>query len=257
VRLIYIDEAGLSRPQEEPYLTVAGVIVNADKELDQIEGRLGEIIKRHIPEEHQKDFVFHAHEFMSGRGIFDKGKVAIAKRLEIAKALAQIIVDLKLPLPYGYIEKKHFPQTVTPNPSTSPSELLRFAHVSAFMSCAVQIDQWMRLNAKGEVCALIVEHNSNSQVFMKETQLYHQDKDIPGLTDEQRKYFPLQKIKEEPWFQEKRKLSPLQLADFCAYIYKRLLMDQHHKYCRPLYDMLHPYVIQTSYLMKGIAEGQR
>jgi hypothetical protein len=37
VRFSYMDEAGLSKPEEEPYLVVAGVIVNADSDLNGVE----------------------------------------------------------------------------------------------------------------------------------------------------------------------------------------------------------------------------
>lgn len=253
VRLVYIDEAGISRPDQEPFLTVAGVIVNADRELDQIERRLTEIVQQYIPQEHQKDFVFHAHELMSGRGIFDKNKIEPKRRMEIALALARLLADLKLPLPYGYIERKKFPVTVKPSPETSKHDLIVFAHVCTFMSCAVQIDQWMRKCTTDEVCALIVERNSNAEKLMKDTQLYHQDKSITDTLDENaKKYFPFAKIKEEPWFQDKRKNSPLQLADFCAYVYKRILMDPKHKYCRPIFNILEPTIIKTSYLTTGV-----
>ena len=49
VRLVYVDEAGFGRPDEEPFLVVGGVIVNADTILNGIENQLERLIERHIP----------------------------------------------------------------------------------------------------------------------------------------------------------------------------------------------------------------
>lgn len=40
VQLVYLDEAGISNRTHEPYLVVAGVIVNADKKWKELEQHL-------------------------------------------------------------------------------------------------------------------------------------------------------------------------------------------------------------------------
>ena len=63
VRLVYLDEAGLSKPGEEPFLVVAGAIVHADHKLTAIERHLDGIASRNIRRDLLDDgFVFHAHE---------------------------------------------------------------------------------------------------------------------------------------------------------------------------------------------------
>ena len=37
VRLVYLDEAGISNPAHEPWLVVAGIVINADKQFKLIE----------------------------------------------------------------------------------------------------------------------------------------------------------------------------------------------------------------------------
>ena len=50
--------------------------------------------------------------------------------------------------------------------------------------------------------------------------------------------FPLKYIREDPLFQSKRSASVLEIADFCAYIWKRLLVNEndekYHRYLTPL-----------------------
>ena len=245
MRLIYIDEAGLSRPDDEPFLVVAGVIVDADKRLAQVEHRLGDLVRTYIPSEKQEGFVFHAHELFGGRGnVFDQKFFKPDKRMELAKELAAMPKVFHLPLSYGYIERAKFPYTRPRDPALTDHQLLVYAHVSTFMSCAIRIEQWMRQKTKNEVCAMVVENNDASRKLLKDTQLHHQNDTICATFDDHsKKYFPLKKIREEPWFQEKKQSSPLQLADFCAYIFKRILMDPHRQPYREIFDMLLPKII--------------
>jgi hypothetical protein len=66
VRLIFIDEAGLSNPEQEPFLVVGAVIVHADQKLIAVQRHLDRLVRHHIPREYQDDFVFHATPLVSG-----------------------------------------------------------------------------------------------------------------------------------------------------------------------------------------------
>jgi len=90
----------------------------------------------------------------------------------------------------------------------------------------------MRQHASNEVCVIIAEDNERSRKFIRDTQRFHQDDSYSWTIDpELRKHFPFRKIKQDPLFEPKRKSSPLQIADFCAYAFKRHLM-QDHRYDR-------------------------
>jgi Protein of unknown function (DUF3800) len=58
VRFVFTDEGGISR--HEPWVVVAGVFVHGDEQLIPLENELEQLIQKHIPKEHQRDFVFHA-----------------------------------------------------------------------------------------------------------------------------------------------------------------------------------------------------
>jgi hypothetical protein len=56
------------------------------------------------------------------------------------------------------------------------------------------------------------------------------------LDDDTKKHFPLRKIKEDPLFQPKRQSHPLIFADFCAYVWKKILMGdrRYDRFFEPL-----------------------
>ncbi len=88
----------------------------------------------------------------------------------------------------------------------------------------------MRKHAPKEVCLLVVEDNERARKDIRALQKYHQRPDIvEEIPAEVQKYLPFKTIKEDPLFQGKRASSVLQLADFSAYVYKKILMDRTDK----------------------------
>lgn len=230
MRLVYVDEAGISSAKQEPFLVVAGVIVDGDKQLRGVSRQLGKIVERNIPPEHHGNFVFHATELFNGGGkVFKRSapdepdpEWPLQKRLLIADELAATLKKHNLRIAFGSVERAKFPHTFPPR-SMSAAELTIGAHVTAYMVCAIHVDQWLRQQTDDEVCMMIVEDNEQARKLIRETQSHNQRHDI-NLTDDQRKILPLKRIMEDPLFQPKRRSSVLQLADFCAYVIKRRLM---------------------------------
>lgn len=105
MRLVYIDEAGISDPAQEPFLTVVGVILNADNQFAAVENKLRSIVARRIPAEFQDGFVFHAKDLFNGGGkVFSRkaGLFTLDQRLSIADELAAIPKKLNIPLAAGF-----------------------------------------------------------------------------------------------------------------------------------------------------------
>jgi hypothetical protein len=229
VRLVYVDEAGISK--RERFLVVLAVIVCADTQLIAVERHLDGMVTRWIPPEFQDDFVFHATELFNGGGkVFNRDNPAwsLDKRLEVADDLAGIPERFRLTLVEAWIDKSIFP--VSPDArahydSLTDGKKAVMAHTTAFLGCVATVDQWMRTNASNEVCLMIVEDNNEARSTLRGAQAYYQDQRITSVMDEERrKIFALRKIKEDPLFQKKRKSSVLQVADFCAYVFKKHLM---------------------------------
>ena len=69
MRLVYLDEAGISR--DNPTLTVAGVLIHGDKQSHQVEGDINALIEKYIPEPDRLGFVFHATDMELYRTLKD------------------------------------------------------------------------------------------------------------------------------------------------------------------------------------------
>jgi Protein of unknown function (DUF3800) len=230
MRLAYIDEAGISNPKQEPFLVVAGVLIHADKNMVEIERYLDRLVDQYIPVEYQSDFVFHATELFNGGGrVFRRNdpRFPLSFRLEIADRIAAIPRKFGLRLAFGFVERAKFPVTsaVVHYNSLPQKAKVIAAHVTAFTVASMQIDHWMRANAPAEICMLIIEDNDQARSLMRQTHIYHQDKNQAQFMDDAIKpYFPLRRIKNDPLFENKKKGSILQVADFFAYTFKRFLM---------------------------------
>lgn len=246
MRLVYIDEAGTSNPDQEPILVVAGVIVHADTKLIAIERHLDKLVERHIPPEKRDGFVFHATEiFGGGRVMKKRDPYWDAKRPEIARDLADIPRRFNLPVTIGHIERRKVTEIYELPSDTTLDKVTGVAHASAFVTCAVMVEQWMRAAASNEVCMLIVEDNQRMRTSIKNVQRHYQGRSLEALVldGESTKLFPFRKIKEDPLFQEKTKSSVLQVADYCAFVCKRLIMNQHDERYRPYFSALYDYLV--------------
>jgi len=234
VRLVYSDEAGISNPKQEPFLVVASIIVHADQKLNAIERHLDSLVARHIPEQNRSNFIFHAKELFLGGKVIKRNDPLWPdeKRFSIAGDLAAIPKKFDLPIAFGWLERANFPATFRYPENMSAHDRAIAEHTSAFMSSAMVVEHWMRQHASNEVCIMIAEDNDRSRKFIRDTQRFHQERAYEWTLDpELRKHFPFRKIKQDPLFEPKRRSSPLQIADFCAYVFKRHLM-QDHRYDR-------------------------
>jgi hypothetical protein len=64
-------------------------------------------------------------------------------------------------------------------------------------------------------------------------------KPVKTLDEEARRFFPFRRIKHDPLFEPKKRSSILQLADFGAYVAKRIAMDLRTVVTRRFYDPMH------------------
>jgi hypothetical protein len=214
VRLVYIDEAGISNPAQEPFLVVAGHIVHADHTLNGVENQLERIVERYIPVEYRQEYVLSAkHLFNGGDKVFDRRKWPLESRLKIADEIMGMPRKFSLPIALGFVERASFPRTFELPEGMPEKEKTIAAHVSAFMTCAMVVEHWMRERTKNENCLLIVENNDQAKKMMADVQRHHQNRWL-AVDEKESRHFPLRKIREDPLFQPKRPTSALILADF-------------------------------------------
>src|SRR5262249_23627614 len=145
----------------------------------------------------------------------------------------------------GSVDCAKFPAKNSQIPRDLPAPQMTVAMVaSCFLACAMLVERWMRENAKQEHCLIVWEDNEHTRKFVKAVQNYHQDRRVleeaqrEFASDDVTKYFPLSRIAEDPLFQPKKQSNPLELADFCAYVGKRLVMDFEHPIYRPIFEKM-------------------
>ena len=84
---------------------------------------------------------------------------------------------------------------------------------------------------------LVIEDSPAYRKVTREAHNYYQRPDIGYRVPlELRRFLPLQRIKEDPLFQGNRASSVLQVADFCAYVFKRFLMNREDSRYLPFFD---------------------
>jgi hypothetical protein len=230
VRLVYVDEAGISDTSQEPFAVVAGVVVDVDKKLVQLRSELDRIVAKHIPEQQCDGFVLHATEIFNGGKVMDRTKWPMERRLAVADDLAKLPRKMQLPLVFGWVDKAKFVGTV--DGGSTKREQNTDAHLVSYLRCAWQADRWLRDKTENEHCIMVVENHDEAKGLIRESQAAFQNAGKMALTSAERQHFPFRRIQEEPLFQAKRPSSVLQLADFCAFIFKRFLMDPSGDYAR-------------------------
>lgn len=248
MRLIYVDEAGVSNINQEPFLVVAGVVVDADNQFKAVEAHLDELVEKHIPKEARIDFAFHAMELFHGTKRFQRSFWSFQKRLEILDDLAAIPKKFDLPICYGITDRNSVPLNIS-RPA-SPQLIDGIAHAHAFFKCAAQTEVILRSNAN-EVGMFIAEDRERVRKMLKVShamlrgRMSEEDKEALGF-DEIRvgifeKLIPFERIVETVHFAQKTESSLLQIADVCAFTIKRDLMKASHS--DRLYNAIRDYVI--------------
>lgn len=66
VRFVHLDEAGIANPDHEPYVVVAGPVINADRDWKRIEEHLSGLADEFAPPGTREEFFFHATDLFSG-----------------------------------------------------------------------------------------------------------------------------------------------------------------------------------------------
>ena len=224
MRMAYLDEAGISNPVQEPWVVVAGVIIDADQQWQFIERHLRELADEYAPEAHRADFVFHATELFSGGKVFTREQWPREERWEILDELVRIPRSFGLPVVWGTVERA---KLAAKFPDLSPHDLSVKAQTIAFTICAYSIELWMRTSsAPGEVAMIVVENNDNVRKHIKELHHFMRDpRNVALLHSLQHGDMVLSTIVDTVHFAEKGHSSPLQIADACAFAIKRRLMQ--------------------------------
>jgi hypothetical protein len=220
MRFVYLDESGIS--SKETITVVAGVIIDADKQLLAVEAYLNDLIDEYVPNEHRKGFVFHATHLFHGSKVFDPLKYPMARRREVLKKLISIPARFSLPTVFGYSDKTALIELQRRH-KRHPHRAVAVHQALTYSFCAIAAERYMRELARPEeVAVLTVENNDNARIAVKRIHnlLKYGGTGISYIEEIGKDYLPIRKIVHVPHFVLKDEVSLLQIADACAFIFR-------------------------------------
>jgi hypothetical protein len=249
MQLVYLDEAGKSNEVQEPYLVVAGVIVNPDQKWRDIENYFMNLSKKCFPGHSGPPIVFHAMHIFHGTHLFDRKKWSFPRRIRLLEKLASVPKDFNLPLVMGYVRRAPVRKWLTENsPNMSAKNALAYMHAAAFFNAIRRVENWMFQNAKNEVAMLIAEDAPEIKDRIRALHRIYTDRSLNMLPVGA---FRSNRIVDAVHFAKKDQSLLLQIADHCAFIMKRKLMKRPE--LNKAFDMLAPQISWTPNSADGIA----
>jgi len=215
-RFVYLDESGTGKG--DTHLVVAGIVVHADKQLNELESRIAEIADRLIPGDIRPGFVFHAVDLFNANKPFTKGKWTFDDAMEVGSAFAKAISETGVGIVWRSILRS------TPVPSHAKFSTLAIQHSIAFVSTLMLVEGFMRSNAAGEVCIAVAENIKEHKEAIKQAQRVYRDQSLIFEMGIDHSLLPLRTIKDTVHFVEKAESPAIQMADFVCYLIRKAHM---------------------------------
>jgi hypothetical protein len=225
VRIAYLDEAGKSKHEEEPYLVVAGIILHGDEHWRPLEEHMRAIGRRYLPDDPKP--LFHAKDIFHGTGKFDRNLPAWPRerRWQLLSELCEIPRDFKLPVVFGFTQRDRFRENVLQvDPGASKELILTISHADTFVKAAMSIETWMHRVVPTETAMIIAEDSPKMKRILKDAHAGYSNRF--AKVGEENKMFHSNHIIETAHFATRSESMPLQLADACAFVIKRHLMEK-------------------------------
>lgn len=225
MRLVYLDEAGISNPAQESHLVVAGVMVSPDRQWNNLENYFRELHISIFPENADEigSFIFHAKDIWHGSGAFDRERFPRKERMRILMQLAQVPRLFQLPVFIGAIDRvPAHAEILAENPQMTDKSVHHLIHMMAFINAVQGVEYWMNKNSPDEVAMLIAEDSPLVKSTMKNLHGAYADRSYTDSTDA----FTAPHVIDTIHFAMKDESVLLQIADHCAFIAKRHIMGK-------------------------------
>jgi hypothetical protein len=216
VRYIYIDEAGISAP--EPVTVVIGVIIHADTQWRLAEFAINKLFNDAVPNCYKQNFIFHAKSIWGLKKYHENWP--LQNRLNYLCSMMKIPRQLNIPIALG-VSYRNTPQIIT----SYEIKQEEIHHIMAFVMCVSQADKYMRRYAvANEVATIVAEDLPKMRRLLRSA--FHKAKNIPIITKTSE--IRISRIIDTVHFTEKAYAPLLQLADACAYGFRRYFSNQEH-----------------------------
>lgn len=229
MRFAYLDESGIGNAKVEPYVVVAGVIVDADAQIKALEQYLRDMSEEYIHPHLRKFSSFHAKELFSGGKTFSR-QTDEEWRRKILRELCEIPKKFNLPVVMGYVPREQYKASPIRN-AWNEQRIVAAAQSLASICCVIAVERHMREIGDNEVAALVYENNDHARSLIRDSQRMLKDPDFTmhlskdALGEPWLSYLPLSRIVEAPLFSEKNESSILQVADAVAWTINRKLRN--------------------------------
>lgn len=239
VRLIYADEAGTS--SHEPVRVVAAIVVHGDHQWRVLAEEIERLFDEHVPQSIRKGFVFHATEVFNGGKKVDRKTWPLEDRLQFMSELLCLPFVHDVPIALGICFKGVFKEATDPVVDRIGRDTLE--HVTALSTCIERADYFLRRYLKGtENGTVVAEHVSQKKKMLAAAALYFKHQPSVIGSDDQRperwqklagvvprpQVNEIKHIVDVPHFVAKGHAPLLQLADACAFTFRRCLAKQPH-----------------------------
>lgn len=211
VRMIFFDAAGISNPKHEPYIVVAGIILNADKQWKALGHHLSEMADTFAPPEHRDQFIFHATELFSGGKLFPRDRYTKDHRWNILDELVAVPAKFGLPIAWGRVPRA----LVERGGSLAAKDGWKIppvvhGQIMAFSLAAAIAERWMSEFAdEDEIAQMIMENDDQSRKFFYVTQRFLSDSRLNQQFSPEDEHFKLSRIIYPMHFEQKTDSSAL------------------------------------------------
>lgn len=226
MRFVYLDESGVGNPENDPFIVVAGVIVDADRQLRAIQKWLHSMIEDHVHPDQRQNFCFHVHQIFHGNGVFSDTNIYSKEvRYKIFGEILEITEKFELPIVMGHANRA---ELAAKYPGSKTSVLNVFAQTSAASACLISIQRFMS-HFLEEVATAVYENHDQAKKSIRQTHNFLKDGTNTEVMREQMSEWseslPLTQVAETAFFAEKQESSVLQVADAVVFTIKRKLQN--------------------------------
>lgn len=220
MKLVYLDESGTGSVEQNPILVVAGVVIDADRQLLEVENRLRELADQYVLPEQRRGFVIHMRELANG-GKREINGYRPNSWPSLADAMCEVIRDFHMPVVARAIPRARLAAAF---PKGNYEKDLRYATTLGAQNCAIDVDESL-VQACGstEVGVLVFESNGQFDRHVLEGVNYLRFGFGSPDNPESRS---VKRVRLSPLFESKAHAPALQLADFCAYVVRRFLANE-------------------------------
>jgi hypothetical protein len=243
MRLVYVDEAGTGGDQ--PICVVAAVIVESGEQRTTLSNEIVRIVNERVPERILANFPggfnIHAMDVFGGRRGIDKTQWAVADRIDFLKEILCLPFVYDAPIALAIDNKAVTALAADGFKELGLKTVNQVSHFVAFMKCMDRADLFLRMYLNGqEQGAVIFEDLPKMRTILARAGLMLRNHPITlraehSTPDAQQiaagephvSYtYQIRHLVDNPRFAPKGSDPMLQLADVCAFAFRRYLSQQ-------------------------------